>query len=320
MFRQINLSVSEENPTEVPEEIQRMGTEAVHILWQSSQDLAKKEIEAIRKRYQQFESDVLKQRQEALNKVEQVNLKIAAANAHIETLTRENKSLQVDLNRNRGDLKNAQHEKSLLIEKLAEQEHEIKSLIQEVGRAREQADALKKRLYEVNHQAEQDRLTLKETREEAIVNLRTRERLDKDLKTAIQESKDIWEKLKMEQRKAAVAESLVQELREAGKKYEADIKLLKQEKHELKESLEGESKAHMEMEKKVAALTARADSQEWGYRETILKLENELEVTKSESAALRNRMIKAEGALEREKKALERLETKLIAATGAKML
>jgi chromosome segregation ATPase len=175
-------------------------------------------------------------------------------------------------------------------------------------------------LYEVNHQAEQDRLTLKETREEAIVNLRTRERLDKDLKTAIQESKDIWEKLKMEQRKAAVAESLVQELREAGKKYEADIKLLKQEKHELKESLEGESKAHMEMEKKVAALTARADSQEWGYRETILKLENELEVTKSESAALRNRMIKAEGALEREKKALERLETKLIAATGAKLL
>jgi chromosome segregation ATPase len=319
MFQKINLSVTEENPSEVPEEIQRMGMEAVQILWQSSQNLAKKEIEAIKKRYQQFESDVLKQRQEALDKVEQVNRKIAAANAHIEALSRENKSLQVDLNRNMGDLKNAEHEKSLLIEKLAEQEHEIKSLTQEVGRSREQVDGLKKRLYEVNHQAEQERLTLKETREELIVNLHTRERLDKDLKVAIQESKDSWEQLKMEQRKAAVAESLVQELREAGKKYEGDIKLLKQEKHELKESLEAESKGRMEMEKKVSALTARADAQEWGYKDNIIKLEQQLELSKNEAVALRNRMIKTEGALEREKKALERLETKLIAATGAKM-
>ncbi len=179
------------------------------------------------------------------------------------------------------------------------------------------AETLKKRLYEVNGQLAQEIIALKESREEAAVNLRTYERIDKDLKAAIQESKGIWEKFGLEQRRAAVAEALIQEKVEAARKYEASIKLLKQEKQELRESLEAEIKVCIDMEKRVIASTARTDSQEAGYKERLFKLEQELKIAKSEVTVLRNGKIKAEGALERERKALERLETKLVAASGA---
>jgi len=87
MSLQINLSVIEKNPEQVPEELQRIGTQAIQILWQTSQDIAQQEIETFKKRY-----EVLQQRQEALDKVDQVNHEIANAKWVIETLKRENTS------------------------------------------------------------------------------------------------------------------------------------------------------------------------------------------------------------------------------------
>lgn len=315
--QQINLSVIEENPSPIPENVERIGMEALQIFWQTSQTIAKKEIESVKKRYQQYEFEVLQQRQAALDKAERTSQKLAAAHATIEVLTREKKSLQVDINRKNDALKNAAVQKNLFEDKIAEQEHEIKRLTEEVGRSHEKAETLKKRLYEVNRQLAQEIIALRESREEAAVNLRTYERIDKDLKAAIQESKEIWEKFGIEQRRAAIAEALVQEKAEAARKYEASLKLLKQEKQESKESLEAEIKVRLEMEKRIVAATARADSQEAGYKERLFQLEQELEVARSEVTALRNGKIKAEGALERERKALERLETKLVAASGA---
>ena len=316
MSQHINLSVIEETPLEIPEEVQRMGMEALQILWQTSQNIAQQEIENVKKHYQQCEIDISQQRQDALNKVAQINSEIAVANNTIESLKRESKSLQVDVNRKIGELKSAEDQILLLQDKVVQQEHEVKRLTEELGRAREQAEGLKKRLYEVNRQAEQDRTALKEVRQESAVNLHTRERLEKNLKTAMQETEEVWKQFKREQTRAAVADALVQEMKETSKKYESDIKLLKEEKHELKENLETETKARVEMEKKIAMLMARADSQEWGYKEMITRLEQELEIAKTEATTFRNRMVKSEGALEREKKALERLETKLVAASG----
>lgn len=318
MSRQISLSVIEESNAQLPEEIQRIGMEALQILWQISQDMAQKEIEVIKHRYDQYELDVLQQRDEALEKVTQINAEITHAKVQIDTLSRENKSLQVDLNRKVGELKSATDQINHLDEKISQQEHEIKKLIEEIGRAREHNDTMQKRLYEVSRQAEQDRVALKEATEESMVNLRTRERLDKNLKTAMLESEQVWKQLKVEQTRAAVADALVQETKETMKKFESDIKLLKEEKQDMKENMESEMKARIEMEKKLSSLTARSESQEWAYKEIIAKLEQELEGAKGEAATVRNRMIKAEGALEREKKAIERLETKLIAATGSK--
>ena len=319
MSLQINLSVIEENPSEVPEDIERLGRETLQILWQTSQDIAQQEIEAIKNRYQQYKAELMYQRQEALNKVEQVNGEIVQARGVIEALRRENKSLKVDLDRKISELKSAEDQVIILQEKHAQQEHENKHLTEEVGRFRENSDGLQKRLYEINRQAEQDSVALKEVREELIVNQHYRERLEKDLKTTKQETEEIWKQLKQEQRRAAIAEALVQEMRETTQKCENGIKQLKEEKQEVQSSLTTETKARTELEKKVAMLTARADAQEWGYKEMIAKLEHELELSKNDAYNVRNRMIKAEGALEREKKAIERLETKLVAATGAKL-
>lgn len=318
MSRQINLSIIEGNPVEIPEEIQRMGREALQILWQVSQQIAQQEIESIKKQSQQREGELAQQYQETLDKVGQMSHELTTAHANIDSLMRENKSLQVDINRKLGELKSAADQIVFFQEKLVQQEHEIKQLSEESGRVRENAENLKKRLYEVNRQAEQDQVVLKEIREESAVNIHIRERLEKNLKTAMQESEEVWKQLKREQSKAATAEALVQEMKEATKKYEVEIKLLKQEKQELKDAVEAEVKTRIDLEKRLATVTARLESQEWGYKEMIAKLEKELEIVKAEASQVRNRMIKAEGALEREKKAIERLETKIIAATGAK--
>jgi chromosome segregation ATPase len=319
MSQQINLSIIEGNPVEIPEEIQRMGREALQILWQVSQQLAQQEIAKINKQSQQRETEITQQYQETLSKVERMNFDITTAYANIDSLTRENKSLQVDINRNLGELKSAADQIAFFQEKLVQQEHEIKQLSEESGRVRENAENLKKRLYEVTRQTEQDQVVLKEIREESAVNIHIRERLEKNLKTAMQESEEVWKQLKREQGKAATAEALVQEMKETTKKYEVEIKLLKQEKQELKDAVEAEVKTRIDLEKRLATVSARLESQEWGYKEMIAKLEKELEIVKAEASQVRNRMIKAEGALEREKKAIERLETKIIAATGTKL-
>ncbi|NJO16137.1 MAG: hypothetical protein HC877_10390 [Thioploca sp.] len=318
MSRQINLSIIEGNPVEIPEEIQRMGREALQILWQVSQQIAQQEIESIKKQSRQREGELTQQYQETLDKVEQMSHELTTTHANMDSLTRENKSLQVDINRKLGELKSAADQIVFFQEKLVQQEHEIKQASEESGRVRENAENLKKRLYEVSRQAEQDQVVLKEIREESAVNIHIRERLEKNLKTAMQESEEVWKQLKREQSKAATAEALVQEMKEATKKYEVEIKLLKQEKQELKDAVEAEAKTRIDLEKRLATVTARLESQEWGYKEMIAKLEKELEIVKAEASQVRNRMIKAEGALEREKKAIERLETKIIAATGSK--
>ena len=70
------------------------------------------------------------------------------------------------------------------------------------------------------------------------------------------------------------------------------------------------------MSKKLNTLTARAESQEWAYKEMMSGLEKDLDIAREEASTVRARMIKAEGKLERETKAIERLETKLVAAAG----
>jgi chromosome segregation ATPase len=319
MPRQISLSILEENPEVLPEEIQRMGVEALQIIWQTSQSIALQEVELVKKRYQDYETGILLQRQQALNQVEKVKGEINVANDTIQSLTRENKSLQVDLSRHSVDLKSAEDQIAHLKEKLAQQEHEGKRLIEELGRTREQVETLKKRLYEVERQAEQERKSLQEVREDIAVHVNTRERLEKNLKTAKQEFDEIQKQLRIDQGRATVADAVVQEMREVNKKYESEIKLLREEKQEYKTNLETEMKARLEVEKKLAATITRTESLENGYKEINSRREQELEVARMEVTQLRNRLVKTEGALEREKKAVERLETKLVATGGAKL-
>lgn len=315
----ITLSLLEDNSATMPEEIQQRSLEALQIIWHTAQELAQQEVRKVKQTYQDFEQDILQQRQQALEQVAQVTAELENAKAKIDTLVRENKSLQVDVNRQAENMRSAEARAFALQEKEEQQEREIKQLIEEIGRLREKVEALQKRQYEMIRQAEQDKQSLKEFSEEVAVQQRNRDRLDKNLKTAVSDAEQALKQCRMEQTRATVAEALTQDLRETVKKLEADIKYIKEEKQELRESLDTETKARSEIEKQLAAAIARSESQETGYKNVITKLEQELNGAKSELTTIRSRLIKSEGALEREKKAIERLENKLVAATGSKL-
>ncbi|EIJ43266.1 hypothetical protein BegalDRAFT_2415 [Beggiatoa alba B18LD] len=315
--KKISISLTEESPVKLPEEIQRIGTEATQAIWIFSQSLANAEIAKIREASATVEKNAISQQQQALQEVERLNVERQQAYAKIDNLTKENKSLHIDLDREIGEVKTAHSHIAVLQEKIEKQEHDIKNLHEELGRARESGEIAQKRLHEVVYQSQQDQVDLRTLREEITVQQRNRERLEKTINTTTAEAEQTWKQLKTEQTKVAVAEALTQELRETIRKLESDIKLLKEDKQEFREARDAEEKLRIELEKKLVAITTRAEAQEKTYKETIAKLEQDNNFVKSEATTLRNRIIKAEGALEREKKAIERLETKLVATSGS---
>lgn len=320
MARQtVTLSLIEDSPVELPEEVQRTGLETTKILWQSAKAIAQQEVDKIRQRYQQQEADILKQQQIAVDQLAQAKADIIALRATVDNLTRENKALHVDNDRQTAELRSTHDHVARLEEKQLQHEHEIKHLSEELGRSRESCEQVNKKVFEINRQAEQDQHSLRELQAEASLNNNTRERLEKSLKQALEESEQASKQLRVEQSKVAVAEAITQELRELSKRLDTEIKTLREEKHEIKASLEAEIKLRAELEKKLAIQNARSDGQEAAHREILNKLEQDLNATKAETMMLRTRLIKSEGALEREKKAIERLETKLVASgNGAK--
>jgi chromosome segregation ATPase len=319
MSLQINLSQIEENPEVVPEQLQKMATESLQILWQLSQNVAQDEIKTAKQRYKKLESEVLEKRQEALDKVTEIKKEIAATKQVLETIKRENKSLEVDQKREKTELKSLEDRNHVLQEKLVLQEQEIKHLTEQLGAARQHGENLQKRLQIVENDLEKVREKLTESNEELAVSSHNNERLEKNIVTVQKELDETWKQLKVEERKAAVAEALVEEMKQSNNKHENEIKALKTEQLEKKASIAVESKAKLDQEKKVATLTARLEIQEKSYKDIIKRLEQELTMSRAEASNMRNRVVKAEGGLEREKRALERLENKLIAASNAKV-
>lgn len=312
----VNLTTIEDKPAELPEDVKRIGTEAAEIIWKISQDYAHREIDTLRQRHQEKEQASTEQHQAALHHIAELEHTIATKQQHIEQLTRAKKSLDVDIERESSELKAAQTQAALLQEKVDKQEHEIRNLIEELGRAREHNDSLQKKLYELNRQIEQDRTILREAQEESVVNQRIRERLENTLRETKLESEQVWRQLKQEQTRQSVSEAQVQELREIIKKLESELRQGKEEKKELREDATTEIRTRSELEKKMAMLIARSEAQEQAYKEALAKQEHDLNVARQEAQSLRDRVIKTEGALEREKKAIERLENKLIAGSG----
>jgi chromosome segregation ATPase len=319
MSLQINLSKIEENPEIVPEQLQKMAKESLQILWQLSQNVAQDEIKAVKERYKKLESEVLQKREEALEKVTEIKKEIAATKQVLETIKRENKSLEVDQKREKTELKSLEDKNHVLQEKLVLQEQEIKHLTEQLGAARQHGENLQKRLQIVENDLEKVREKLTESNEELAVSSHNNERLEKNIVTVQKELDETWKQLKVEERKAAVAEALVEEMKQSNNKHENEIKALKTEQLEKKASIAVESKAKLDQEKKVATLTARLEIQEKSYKDIIKRLEQELTMSRAEASNMRNRVVKAEGGLEREKRALERLENKLIAASNTKV-
>jgi chromosome segregation ATPase len=308
-----NLSIIKGNPKTVPEDIQRMGLDAVQVIWQTSQSIAQQEIEAAKTQYEQYKAGIMQQRQEALDQVDQIKKEIAAAKDVIVSLTREKHSLEVDLNRKISHLKSAEDKSTLFQEKHLQKEQETRRVTEEIGRISEQAEWVKKRFAEVERKLEQERTAHQEKREKLAVIQHQRDDLENTIKVITREKDELLKKLQLAENRATVAETMLNNNQDSRKKYDSEIKQLIKEKHDLKSSQELEKNTRMELEKKVAILMARIDAQEAKYKEMRTKLEQELDLAKKELAPIRDRMIKAEAGFEREKNAVERLETKLAA-------
>jgi chromosome segregation ATPase len=310
----IHLSTSEDKLAELPEEVKRIGVEAAEIIWTISQDYAHRQLDAMRQQHQDQQQVLMQQRQQAQQQIVELEQVVAAKKQTIEQITRANKSLQVDLERENGELKSAKTQIVLLQEKVDKQEHEIRNLIEELGRARESNDGLQKRLYEANRQLDQEQKSARQAQEESAVNQRIKERLDQSLREIKLESDQVWRQLKQEQARTSVAEAQVQELRETIKKLDTEARQLKEEKQEQREAIDAEIRVRVELEKKMAAIVARGEAQEQAHKENANRQDSEVNLARQELQTLRDRLIKTEGALEREKKAVERLETKLVSA------
>lgn len=314
----LHLTSNEDKEGEIPEEIQRIGIDSLKIIWKISQDIAQKEIDKITADYRHCESKIVEQKQEAEKKVEILTQQLKVSVENIESLQRENKSLQVDSNGKAVELKSARDQIAILQEENVQKTNEVINLTEELGRIRERTEHFEKRLHETEYQIEQDRSALQELKNESSVNTYARDRLTKDIRSLTGQLEQTQQQLKTEQTRAAIDNALVKELREDIKKKEESISRVRDEKREVKEKLDLEINARVTLEKKIAALTARNESQEWAYKDTINKLEKELSAVKDEASVVRQRLIKAESGLEREKKAVERLESKMFATTGNK--
>jgi chromosome segregation ATPase len=314
--RVLHLTSSEDKVEEIPEEIQRIGTDSLKIIWKISQDIAQVRIDKMTEQYQQCEMKIIAQKQEAEKKVEILTQQLKVAVENNESLHRENKSLQVDSNSKAVELKSARDQIAILQEENVQKSTEVINLTEELGRIRERTEHFEKRLHEMEYQIEQDRNALQELKNESSVSAYARDRLTKDMRSLTGQLEQSQQQLKTEQTRAAIDNALVKELREDIKKKEESISRARDEKREVKEKLELEVNARVILENKIAALTARNESQERAYKDTINKLEKELSAVRDESTVVRQRLIKAESGLEREKKAIERLESKLIGNAG----
>jgi len=303
----------------LPEEIQHIGTEATHNIWQAAQRIIQEQSEKIKALYQRQEAELLEKHQKALDTIDAQHKELVGFKQQAELLTRENKSLRVELDRKIGEISGHETHLVRLEEKALGNDHEVRRLVEEATRYKEQADYTQRRLDEANRQAQLEQQSLIEARTELESLDRSRERLQEQVKQLSTEVEQLRERVKAEYTRAAVAAAQTEEIRGSLKKSEQNIQELRHELQTTKESLSTEQKSRQETEKKAMLLSTQLSALEHTYKDSTNKLEQELNLSKSEVMSLRTRMIKAEVSLEPDKKAVERRETKLAMLAGAKI-
>lgn len=304
--------------SDVPQDIQRIGTEAIQAIWVSACRIMEEQNNKFKAGCEQRELEIKEKHQNALETVDRMTKEIAALKSVIEGLEREKKALISHLDRKTGEAEAFQRQLHSAEEHGAQQDHEIRRLAEELGRSREHAEGLQKQSDDLQRQAKQDQLILRQAQEENAAHQRTVERLEEQIKGLGGELDKTRDRLRVEHGKATAAESLAEEVKSNISRYEIDLKNLKTELQDRRESLDGETKLRAEAERKLAMIGTQLEAQERTQREIVSRLEQELSASKAELATLRNRVIKSEGALEREKKAVERLETRLAVLAGGK--
>jgi chromosome segregation ATPase len=295
----------------LPEEVLKTGLDMFESFWAIAQQHIQTETEKSKTHYHKKESELLQKQQRAIDIIEQLNKELAAANQQNDVLNRENETLHTEVDRKIGELTGYQATISRLEEKDFARLHEVKHLMEETGKYKENQELTQKRLDEANRQAQADFKLYNDMREELKTQTRLKENFQEQVKRLTEEHAVLQERFKIEFGKASAAQAIVEESKVTVKKLETTIQELKQDFESQRDTLNAEQKIRLELERKVAVLETQLSNQENISKETITKLEQELNLQKAEVMNLRTRLIKSEGALEREKKAVERLETKL---------
>ena len=303
----------EPNKIPIPRIFQETGSDAVEALWRVANQVLVAENEAVRNECSQREAALQEKYHQTLTVIENQSKEILELKRSVESLTRENKALDNDLESKSVQLEVNHAQLVELNEKTRVLEQEVKRLSEERGRSLEALESLQRRHEETLRQFDYQEEKQHKLQEEVTVAVRQRERVETALESVQADQESFRDRIKQELSRAVAAEAVQQELRENIKKAEQDLKELKEELHERRTAVESEVKIRQETEKKTALLSGQLEALERAYREQYSKLEQELNASKAELMTVRNRMIKAEGALERETKRVERLENKLIA-------
>jgi chromosome segregation ATPase len=295
----------------LPDDVLKTGLDMFESFWAIAEQHIQVEIEKSKTHYHKKESELLQKQQRAVDIIEQLNKELAAANQQNDILSRENETLHTEVDRKIGELAGYQTHIARLEEKDFARLHEVKNLMEETGKCKENQELTQKRLDEANRQAQADYKIYNDMREDLKTQTRLKENAQEQLKRLTEENSVLQERFKVEYGKAIAAQAVLEEIKITLKKHEVTIQELKQELESQRDNLNTEQKVRLELERKAAVLETQLNNQEVISKETITKLEQELNLQKSEVMNLRTRLIKSEGALEREKKAVERLETKL---------
>ncbi|SEH07528.1 coiled-coil domain-containing protein [Candidatus Venteria ishoeyi] len=310
-----NLAHKDFREMDIPETIQKIGSDAMYSIWQLANHTLQQELTKLQKNYDKAEQQYQHEYQKLQAECDQKNKIITALKHELTAEQQENRAMQVDLEQKTGEITSNQAHIGRLEEKAIVQEHENRNMLEESARAREAAEFLKKQLDECNRQSSLSQHSLDKCQEEMASIARLKDRLQDQAHNLGQETEELRERLKIEFSKTKVAEAVLEENRNNTRKIEKALQDNKAECQFQKESLHSEQKSRAEFEKKSIMLSTQLDAQSTVHRDMVTKLEQELALHKSETMTLRSRMIKTEGALEREKKAVERLEAKL---SGAK--
>jgi len=295
----------------LPDDVLKTGLDMFESFWAIAEQHIHTEIEKSKAHYYKKESELLQKQQRAIDIIEQLNKELAAVNQQHDLLVRENETLHTEVDRKIGELAGYQTTIARFEEKDFARLHEVKRLMEETGKHKENQELTQKKLEEVNRQAQADCKAYNDVREDLKTQTRLKENAQEQVKRLIEENAVLQERFKLEYGKAIAAQAALEEIKLTIKKFETTIQELKHELESQRDNLSAEQKIRLELERKSAVLETQLSNQETISKETITKLEQELNLQKSEVMNLRTRLIKAEGALERERKAVERLETKL---------
>lgn len=298
------------NLAELPEEIEKVGHEAISLVWQ----FARQKIDQLRIEHQQAlearDAAFSEYRHDCEHKLEALKQESQALSIQEEQVQRKVAGLQRELRDRELQLATQREHDEKNQQELLEKNQEIRQLVEQRGRLNESVDRLQKQLEQSEQECRNQDGVRQEIQLEATLHAKERERLDNRLKEALQEQDRLREKLKKEQTQLAAAHSQVEELRSSLQRVRDEMDFLHREGQERQDLIAAEMKSRVEAEKKAAALEAKLYTVEKTAKESHSRLDQELNKVRAEGLVLRDRMIKAEGEAERQKRQNEIQETK----------